>query len=337
MRNKIIHLLLVVMFVSTTTVFPQSRVKELIVNGGCNYDGEPFDSKVYSFESDAAAVAVVDRILDPLRLVRNFDVRAADVRNAAAVIRGETRYLLYNQEFIRRVKAVTKTDWSAISIMAHEIGHHLNGHTLIPGGSRPLTELEADSFSGFVLYKMGATLEQAEAAINAISSERGSSTHPPKHSRLAAIESGWTKAQDQVQTSRSEPKDPRTTPGTTRPSTKLKLGIYRATARHRFEGYNVTKTVVLTIKIKSIDRNGNVRATVSSPSEGPLNGTIDNEGNLQLEGFIIRTKEDLAPKSTFSLKATVKDGTLINGKYLDVAGWYRVTGVFNIAKWEGDF
>lgn len=137
MKNKVIHLLLVVMFASATTIFPQSRVKELVVNGGCNYDGEPFDLKVYTFESDAAAVAAVDRILDPLGLVRNFDVRAADVSNAAAVIDGETRYLLYNQEFIRRVKAVTRTDWAAISIMAHEIGHHLNGHTLVPGGSRP--------------------------------------------------------------------------------------------------------------------------------------------------------------------------------------------------------
>jgi hypothetical protein len=176
--------------------FSQGRVEELTINNGCNYSGESFSSKIYTFESDRAAIEAVDSILAPIGLVRNFDVRAADVDNAAAVIRGETRYLLYNQEFIRRVKAVTKTDWAAVSIMAHEIGHHLNGHTLTPGGSRPPTELEADSFSGFVLYKMGATLEQAQAAMNALSSDAGSSTHPPKRSRLAAIESGWTKAKD---------------------------------------------------------------------------------------------------------------------------------------------
>lgn len=82
---------------------------------------------------------------------------------------------------------------------------YLNGHTLIPGGSRPPTELEADSFSGFVLYKMGANLEEAQAAMNAIASEKGSETHPPKRSRLAAIESGWTKAKDQDKSNSTNP------------------------------------------------------------------------------------------------------------------------------------
>ena len=187
----------VVLFALTTTSFPQTKIKELPANGGCSYYGETLDSKIYTFESDEAAVDAIDRILDPTGLVRNFDIRAADVPNAAAIVYGETRYILYNQAFMRRVKNDTKTDWAAISIMAHELGHHLNGHTLDAKGSRPPTELEADSFSGFVLYKMGATLEEAQAAMNAIASEKGSATHPAKRSRLAAIESGWTKAKDQ--------------------------------------------------------------------------------------------------------------------------------------------
>lgn len=196
MRKRIL-LVLINISLSCTTILSQTRVQELTVEDGCNYYGDSFSAKVYTFESDQGAVEVIDRILSTVGLARNFDIRAADVPNAAAVIEGTTRYLLYNQEFIRRVKAVTNTDWAAISIMAHEIGHHLNGHTLDKRrGSQPPLELEADSFSGFALQRMGATLEQAQVAISTISSESGSATHPGKRSRLAAIESGWTKARD---------------------------------------------------------------------------------------------------------------------------------------------
>ncbi|HMS39421.1 MAG TPA: hypothetical protein PKE69_04290 [Pyrinomonadaceae bacterium] len=219
MFQKGVQILAVLLF-ATTLIFSQSKIKELNISGGCNYGGGELDTKVYSFEGDKAATEAVDRILEPVGLERNFEIRAADVSNAAAVIVGETRYLLYNQAFIRRVKDVTKTDWSAISIMAHEVGHHLNGHTLIPGGSRPPTELEADSFSGFVLYKLGATIEEAQAAMNAIAGEKGSATHPPKRARLAAIESGWTKAKDQDKSTTNENK-PKETPTISNESNKL--------------------------------------------------------------------------------------------------------------------
>ena len=198
MYYKRILLALIIVSTSFTAAFSQNRVQEVTVNNGCNYFGESLNSKVYTFESDEEAVSAVDRILKPIGLVRNFEIRAADVTNAEAVYKpgDSTRYILYSQEFMRRVKSVTHTDWAAISIMAHEIGHHLNGHTLVPGGSRPPMELEADSFSGFVLYKMGASLEQAQAAMRAMASEEASETHPGRRSRLAAIEAGWTRAKD---------------------------------------------------------------------------------------------------------------------------------------------
>lgn len=159
---------------------------------------------VYGFNSDREAVEALDRIMKYTGLPANFEIFAADVPNACAVIQCPDggnclRYLLYNQEFMIRVKDATRTDWSAISILAHEIGHHLSGHTLEAGGSRPKIELEADKFSGYILRKMNATLDQALAAMKALASDEGSSTHPPKHSRLAAITNGWKEADDEIQ------------------------------------------------------------------------------------------------------------------------------------------
>ena len=56
-------------------------------------------------------------------------------------------------------------------------------------------ELEADETAGFILYKLGATLEESQRAMRSASvSIEGSYTHPPRAQRLEAIRKGWEKA-----------------------------------------------------------------------------------------------------------------------------------------------
>lgn len=196
MRNLLIATLFVLL--TTETVFSQKQIE---IAGGCNYFGESIQTSVYSFDSDEEAEAAVQRIMKYTGLPSNFIIRAADVPNAEAVIPRKDngviypqRLILYSQLFMTRVKNMTHTDWAAISILAHEIGHHLSGHTLETTGSRPTIELEADRFSGFILAKMGASLDEALIAINTIASDQGSTTHPGRQSRLAAITNGYKAA-----------------------------------------------------------------------------------------------------------------------------------------------
>jgi len=142
---------------------------------------------------------VLREITDVVGLKPRFELRATtDVQNAAAVVYGGKRYLLYNPQFVAAVNRAGHTDWAGISILAHEMGHHLNGHTLNGGGSNPSDELEADEFSGFVLRKMGASLAQAQTAMAVISDEEASPTHPGRTPRLKAIGDGWKRANDQI-------------------------------------------------------------------------------------------------------------------------------------------
>jgi len=165
----------------------------------CSYDGSVVKDDLYSFDSDDQAKEFVARIMKFTGLPQNFEIKAANVSNASAVIEGDTRLILYNQSYIQDVMKKTNTSWSAISIMAHEIGHHLSGHTLSQlGGSRPDKELEADKFSGHVLFQMGATLEQARAAMESLADKPPSPNYPPKSARLAAIYNGWTSAKDEA-------------------------------------------------------------------------------------------------------------------------------------------
>lgn len=167
----------------------------------CSYDGTSTKDDIYIFSPDDNAKKFVERIMKFTGLPQNFEIRAANVTNASAVIEGEKRIILYSQSYIADVLKRTNTQWSAVSIMAHEIGHHLSGHTLSElGGSRADKELEADRFSGHVLYQMGATLDQAKAAMESLPDKTPPSNYPPKSARLAAIYSGWTAAKDESPT-----------------------------------------------------------------------------------------------------------------------------------------
>lgn len=160
----------------------------------CNYYGEEATGDIIMVTPSPVAESVVQDIMSTIGLRANFELRAANVPTAAAVIKQGKRYIMYNPDFMNKVNSATGSDWAAISILAHEIGHHLNGHTLDNIASKPATELEADEFSGFVLQKMGASLQDAQAVMALIASQKGSHTHPPKNQRLTYIANGWNKA-----------------------------------------------------------------------------------------------------------------------------------------------
>jgi hypothetical protein len=169
----------------------------------CSYDGSPVTVDAHGMASgrDGAGQQVVAEIMKYTGLPQNFDVLPhPQVPNAAAVIlvgddKLPHRVIAYNEKFMADVqKATANNNWAPVSIMAHEVGHHLSGHTIQPGGSQPPTELEADKFSGYVLYKMGALLADAQKAMNTLVPEADGPTHPGRGKRIAAIADGWEQA-----------------------------------------------------------------------------------------------------------------------------------------------
>jgi hypothetical protein len=168
----------------------------------CSYEGETLqvDPGKLGGKAPADCGRMVDRIMDYTGLPKNFVVSAGPVPNALAVIlldkqRVPRRVIAFNPDFIAQVKAATGGDnWAPVSIMAHEIGHHLSGHTITEGHSRPEIELEADKFSGYVLYKMGAPLADSTTAIMAMGSPTEHPPHPARDRRAAAITQGWREA-----------------------------------------------------------------------------------------------------------------------------------------------
>lgn len=160
----------------------------------CSYYGEPIKTPVMGFASSSEAKNIISKIIDVIGLHPSFEIRSANIPNAAAVVQGGKRYIMYNPNFIASVEKATGDKWASIAILAHEIGHH----PIAGIGSRPSIELEADEFSGFVLRKMGASLSQAQLAMKVAANQRTSATHLGKADRLNYIAYGWNKADAQM-------------------------------------------------------------------------------------------------------------------------------------------
>jgi len=177
----------------------QSNSQKVETTFMCSYTAGAINEKsicdLLGFKTRQIAQKAVERIVSMSGLRQNFYVmECPNIDNCFAATRNGERLIVYDASFMRRVNSITKTDWGAMSILSHEIGHHLQGHTIKPGGSDPNRELEADEFSGFVMYQMGSSLKDAQSAIWKLTTDYDTGSHPPRRRRMASIKKGYQNA-----------------------------------------------------------------------------------------------------------------------------------------------
>ena len=159
-----------------------------------------------SFASEKEANDALDKILDVIGASKNFTlIPCDDISNAVAVTVKGDRFILYDGAFMRKIDLATN-NWSYLFILAHEVGHHINGHTrdfllaeVLDDQSladRRKEELEADEFASFIVSKLGAPYAQIEETIALVASDGSDlySTHPNYDKRIAAVKRGFERA-----------------------------------------------------------------------------------------------------------------------------------------------
>lgn len=152
----------------------------------------------------AEAKTQVERVVRVSGLEMNFELVINPSTPAAAEIVNSRRVILFDPHFMAQVADRICPDWGATSILAHEVGHHLAGHTLRQSAEPWRDELEADDFSGFVMARLGATLAEATSAAARILPEQATPTHPGRADRIAAIVHGWQNAKALLTAERSQ-------------------------------------------------------------------------------------------------------------------------------------
>ena len=159
-----------------------------------------------AFSTEKEANEALDKILNVIGASKNFTlVPCDDISNALAVTFKGERFILFDGAFMRKITQLTN-NWSNLFILAHEVGHHINGHTrdfllatVLDDQSledRRKEELEADEFASFIVSKLGASYSEIEETIDLIASNEDDlySTHPSYDKRIAAVKKGFDRA-----------------------------------------------------------------------------------------------------------------------------------------------
>lgn len=126
--------------------------------------------------------------------IQYIQTYAGNVGNACASNFQGRPIITYNVQFMNYL--ASKNQWAPISVLAHEVGHHINSDISWYGQFKHswTKELQADFVSGYVLYKMGASLENAKSAFYIMFSWMGSSSHPDTPRRIDALTQGYIRA-----------------------------------------------------------------------------------------------------------------------------------------------
>lgn len=159
----------------------------------------------YQFSNSEKVHVIISRILKSIGLESApFEIYATGRFHTAAARRAEdgTRVIYYNEEWLQRV--VEQKEWQALTVLAHEIGHHFNNHTLSDlTMTRYQQELQADKFAGHIMFKLGYPLEKALSAYRELPDAILNSTHPLKKTRRQAVTVWWREASEQLKLSTS--------------------------------------------------------------------------------------------------------------------------------------
>lgn len=150
-------------------------------------------AQVTAFRSESEAEEMMARVLAYTGLRPNFIFRRDDAVGGAVAMAdlvedraGNTyRLIAYSQPEMTALRRMAGTDWALMMVLAHEVGHHVQGH-IVPGALRMRDYQEqADEYAGFVLNGMGATLDEARAAMTVLG----------ERSRINAVTDGWNRAE----------------------------------------------------------------------------------------------------------------------------------------------
>lgn len=138
--------------------------------------------------------SMVEDIVAISGLQQNFTIiPVPNYENALALVKNNKRIIAYDPIWLDKMSLETGNQWSSITIMAHEVGHHLNGHTLINNSQSDQLnlELDADYFAGLIVQKLGGSVKDAQQFFNMYGTTTDTLTHPSAEKRIRKIKEGW--------------------------------------------------------------------------------------------------------------------------------------------------
>lgn len=168
---------------------------EIPLEHRCSFSGKVNEDELFEYPANPKVQNWINVLLQAGGVSQNFTIKEANVQNIAAVYDTATytRYLLFSQHFIENAN----TKLEVFGALAHEIGHHVLGHTFQPW-NRKAEEMEADEFMGFCLGQVGQifSVQEAQEIVQILPSPYKKKL--TSQERKIAIDAGWQRAEHLV-------------------------------------------------------------------------------------------------------------------------------------------
>jgi len=127
-----------------------------------------------------------------------FEIFCTDLpkgTNAQAMFYQRRQIIAYEWPLEAKLADSSERQWDIVAVLAHEIAHHMLGHTLDLSNDRKRMELDADRFAGHTIGIMRGEQDDAMKAINQyINDQQQGPEYPSKTARKKAARDGWTRA-----------------------------------------------------------------------------------------------------------------------------------------------
>lgn len=201
--KKILILTILFLITKTYSQTVDFSGKKINVSDLCNSLG---------FSDSNEAKKYLDEICSAAGIKSNFImVQCNSINTCLAVEKDGDPYILYDNSFLNKLKPSiaygfteksinsnsNNKDWASLTILAHEIGHHINQHfskTIRSVSSLKDLELQADEYAGHIISKLGGSLQQGEKVYNSeVVSVNATLSHPSRADRIKAFQEGYNK------------------------------------------------------------------------------------------------------------------------------------------------
>jgi hypothetical protein len=153
---------------------PAQETLDITFDHLCLYHGEEWPSEIYQFPSNPNVEVLKDEILKNNLIEQNFEFISANVPTISVALQDGKYYILYSRRFFKNADRATQ-----LAMLAHAIGHVVNGHTFTESSQIPgeydsfdchlpsaQEEMEADEWAGYGLCRAGVPEELVEKIPN---------------------------------------------------------------------------------------------------------------------------------------------------------------------------
>lgn len=173
--------------------FSQNK-KNITIESGCFYNYDESDNSIIVYDpTNIQYVKIIHEIILSKGIKKDIQVYESDIDNAMATILDGKMVIIYDPKFLELADKLSNNKGGSTLILAHEIGHLLNIHSLDPSESSSWwDELEADFFAGLIAYNKKIPLESIFGLYELFPtmSERNS-THPEWQARIKTTINGY--------------------------------------------------------------------------------------------------------------------------------------------------